>query len=70
MKVGVIKTWNVDRGFGFIQPVDGGHTVFVHINQIDESIDELVRGQRVRFNERPSRRKPGTVEATDVVLAE
>lgn len=28
---GILKTWNDDRGFGFIEPVHGGQEVFVHI---------------------------------------
>ena len=28
---GVLKTWNDERGFGFIQPTNGGQELFVHI---------------------------------------
>ncbi|MFM5993510.1 MAG: cold shock domain-containing protein [Dolichospermum sp.] len=34
MRKGVITQWNDDRGFGFIQPSDGGKEIFLHISEI------------------------------------
>jgi len=28
---GVIKSWNDERGFGFIEPTQGGQEIFVHV---------------------------------------
>lgn len=31
---GKLKTWNVERGFGFISPVEGGQDIFVHVSEL------------------------------------
>lgn len=46
--VGVVKWFNVQKGYGFIQPVDGGGDLFVHINELVRT-DELREGERVNF---------------------
>jgi cold shock protein len=53
---GTVKFFKEDKGFGFIQRDEGGADLFVHISQCDESIDTLVRGQRVEFEEGTSSR--------------
>ena len=58
-----------DKGFGFIQRDEGGADLFVHISQCDESIDTLVRGQRVEFEEGTSSRS-GKPEARRVIVLE
>jgi cold shock CspA family protein len=42
---GQLKTWNDDRGFGFIQPQHGNHEIFVHISAFPRD------GQRPRVGE-------------------
>lgn len=69
MKTGMVKMFNADRGFGFITPDGSDQDLFVHIHNVDESLDELVKGQRVKFNEGPSRKNPGQFEAINVVLS-
>lgn len=61
-----MRMWNADRGFGFIVPDAGGNDLFCHITSVAEGVDALQVGTRVQFNERESRRKPGTFEAVDV----
>jgi cold shock protein len=68
MATGKVKFFDADRGFGFIVPDAGGVDIFVHIKECAEDIDELLQGQRVTFNERPSRAKAGKFEAYDVEL--
>ena len=42
---GKLKSWNDDRGFGFIDPIQGGEEIFVHIKAISP------KGSRPRVNE-------------------
>ncbi|MGE0240200.1 MAG: cold-shock protein [Parvibaculaceae bacterium] len=50
MQVGTVKFFNTQKGFGFIQPEDGGKDVFVHISAVERSnIGTLKEGQKVRF---------------------
>jgi len=46
---GTIKTWNDDRGFGFIEPRHGGQEVFVHIKACAARSGRPEVGQRVTF---------------------
>ena len=48
--VGKIKFFNGDRGYGFIQPDDGGNDVFVHISAVERAgMRGLNEGQKVSF---------------------
>jgi uncharacterized membrane protein YsdA (DUF1294 family)/cold shock CspA family protein len=46
---GTIKTWNPERGFGFILPKDAGPDVFVHINAFQDKRPQAQEGLRVSF---------------------
>ena len=61
---GKIKFFNVQKGFGFITPEDGGKDLFVHANNVKGDPHSLHEGQRVEFVEAPGRKGP---EATEVV---
>jgi cold shock CspA family protein len=63
---GTVKFWDANRGFGFVTPDAGGEDLFCHIRSVPEHIEELREGQRVRFEEAPSQRKPGKFEAVAV----
>ena len=50
MTTGVVKWFNSDKGFGFIQPTDGGPDVFVHISAVERAgLRGLNEGQKVSF---------------------
>jgi CspA family cold shock protein len=50
MVTGVVKFFNAQKGFGFIQPVDGSKDVFVHISALERSgMSTLNEGQKVTF---------------------
>jgi cold shock protein len=67
MATGLVKFYNEAKGFGFIKPDDGSPDLFVHISGCAEDIEALVQGQRVRFDERLSKRS-GKPEAYAVAL--
>jgi CspA family cold shock protein len=50
MVTGTVKWFNSQKGFGFIQPSDGGKDVFVHISAVERSgIGTLSEGQQVSY---------------------
>jgi uncharacterized membrane protein YsdA (DUF1294 family)/cold shock CspA family protein len=46
---GIIKSWNEDRGFGFIEPTQGGQEIFVHIKAFSKRPGRPQIGQLVSF---------------------
>jgi cold shock protein len=51
MQTGTVKWFNSQKGFGFIQPEDGGNDVFVHISAVERAgLGTLSEGQRVSFD--------------------
>jgi len=46
---GIIKTWNDERGFGFIEPAQGGQEIFVHIKAFSSRTARPQVNQRVSF---------------------
>jgi len=50
MATGTVKWFNPQKGFGFIQPSDGGKDVFVHISAVERSgMGTLTEGQQVSY---------------------
>ena len=45
---GIVKFFNKDNGFGFIEPEDGSSDIFVHKSDLDN--DYLIDGQNVEFD--------------------
>ena len=51
MQIGTVKWFNGQKGFGFIQPDDGGKDVFVHISAVERAgLSGLAEGQKVSFD--------------------
>jgi CspA family cold shock protein len=51
MAQGTVKWFNSQKGFGFIQPDDGGKDVFVHISAVERAgMHGLNEGQKVSFD--------------------
>jgi CspA family cold shock protein len=50
MATGTVKWFNVQKGYGFIQPDDGTKDVFVHISAVERSgMGNLREGQKLSF---------------------
>ena len=50
MATGTVKFFNSQKGFGFIQPADGGKDVFVHISAVERAgLSTLNEGQIVQY---------------------
>ena len=50
MPQGTVKFFNTQKGFGFIQPTDGGKDVFVHISAVERAgMRTLMEGQKVNY---------------------
>jgi CspA family cold shock protein len=57
MQAGTVKFYNDQKGFGFIQPDDGGKDVFVHATALERAgIRGLREGQKVTFDTQEDRR--------------
>jgi CspA family cold shock protein len=51
MNAGTVKWFNATKGFGFIQPDNGGPDVFVHISAVERSgLAGLTDGQKITFD--------------------
>jgi cold shock protein len=48
---GKVKWFNSEKGYGFIQPDDGGSDVFVHMRQVERAgMHNLDEGQKIAFD--------------------
>ena len=57
MMKGVVKFYNTQKGFGFIQPEDGSKDVFVHATALERAgMTSLSEGQKVSFDTEEDRR--------------
>jgi CspA family cold shock protein len=50
LAIGTVKWFNAQKGYGFIQPSDGGKDVFVHISAVERAgLGTLSEGQKVKY---------------------
>ena len=51
MSNGIVRFFNIQKGFGFIEPDSGGKDVFVHISAVEKSgLTGLADAQKVTFD--------------------
>ena len=56
MATGTVKWFNPTKGFGFIEPDDGGKDAFVHISAVERAgLNGLNEGQKVSYDLEPGR---------------
>ncbi|MBW8813154.1 MAG: cold-shock protein [Caulobacterales bacterium] len=68
MASGTVKWFNTAKGFGFIQPDDGGSDIFVHISALNQAgLDALNEGDKVDYELEQDRRS-GKLAATQIVV--
>jgi CspA family cold shock protein len=69
MAQGTVKWFNSQKGFGFIQPDDGGKDVFVHISAVERAgMHGLNEGQKISY-EVIADRRTGKSSAQNLVAA-
>ena len=65
MPTGTVKWFNTTKGYGFIEPDDGGKDVFVHITAVQQSgLEGLNENQKVAFE--LSEARDGRQAATEI----
>jgi cold shock protein len=62
MANGTVKWFNPTKGYGFIQPEDGGADIFVHISAVERAgLSSLNEGQRVSYDLESNKGKTSAV---------
>ncbi|MBJ7484663.1 MULTISPECIES: cold-shock protein [unclassified Brevundimonas] len=57
MATGTVKWYNSTKGYGFIEPSDGGKDVFVHVSAVETSdLNTLNEGQKISYEVERDRR--------------
>jgi CspA family cold shock protein len=68
MPTGKVKFFNEQKGFGFIEPEDGGTDAFVHVSAVEAAgMNTLKEGDRLTYELEES--KNGKMAATNLVAA-
>ena len=68
MATGTVKWFNPAKGFGFIEPDDGGEDAFVHISAVEQAgLSTLQEGQKVNFELQPGRNGKSSAENLSIV---
>jgi len=63
MTTGTVKWFNPTKGFGFIEPSDGGQDAFVHISAVEQAgLSTLQEGQKIEFELVPGRNGKSSAE--------
>jgi CspA family cold shock protein len=69
MATGTVKWFNPTKGYGFIEPSEGGKDVFVHISAVQNAgLTGLADGQKINYEvetDRQGRSSAGSLEPQD-----
>ena len=68
MATGTVKWFNNQKGYGFIEPEDGGADIFVHISAVEKAgMRSLHEGQKINFEvqDDPKKGKSSAVNLTE-----
>ncbi|RMF09902.1 MAG: cold-shock protein [Alphaproteobacteria bacterium] len=69
MATGTVKWFNTTKGYGFIQPDEGGKDVFVHISAVERSgLATLNDGQKISYELETGR--DGRMSAANLAVAD
>ena len=68
MATGTVKWFNPTKGYGFIEPEDGGKDAFVHISAVERAgLNGVNEGQKVSFDLEPGRNGKSSAENLKLV---
>ena len=63
MATGTVKWYNPQKGYGFIQPQDGGKDVFVHVSALEAAgLSSLNDGQEISYELQEDRGRTSAVQ--------
>ena len=69
MANGTVKWFNAQKGYGFIQPENGGKDVFVHISAVERAgLSSLKEGQKISYDTERDQRS-GKEAATNLKVS-
>ena len=68
MATGTVKWFNSMKGYGFIEPDDGGKDAFVHISAVERAgLGSLNEGQKVSFDLQPGQNGKSSAENLTII---
>lgn len=69
MATGTVKWFNSSKGYGFIEPEDGGKDAFVHISAVEAAgLTTLGEGQRIEYELEPGQNGKHSAERLVLVV--